>query len=63
MKVKYAYVKAERIVIMPACNPRCGGVSVNVDGVLGPIGKMIDLPSSEIYLLNGTMLGKLGNLK
>ncbi|MCX6821836.1 MAG: metallophosphoesterase [Candidatus Aenigmarchaeota archaeon] len=55
-------------IIMPAFNRLLGGTPVNVkrnnDELLGPLLKnnFVDMNESEIYLLDGTYLGKLKNL-
>jgi len=56
------FVNAE-VIVMPAFNPICGGLPVNKEGIAGPISKMIDLEESDVYLLDGTALGKIKNLK
>ena len=48
---------------MPAFNPLCGGSSVNHDGIVGPLGKMIDIENSQIYLIDGASLGKVKDIK
>jgi len=71
-KVKQRY-KVENtgkleVIIMPAFNRLLGGMPVNVkrnnDELLGPLLKnnFVDMNESEIYLLDGTYLGKLKNL-
>jgi hypothetical protein len=55
-------------IIMPAFNRLLGGTPVNVkrnnNELLGPLLKndFVDMNESEIYLLDGTYLGKLKNL-
>ncbi len=55
-------------IIMPAFNRLLGGTPVNVkrnnDELLGPLLKnnFVNMNESEIYLLDGTYLGKLKNL-
>ena len=48
---------------MPAFNKLCGGVAVNVEGILGPLGKIIDVDKSDVFLIDGSSLGKVVNLK
>jgi metallophosphoesterase superfamily enzyme len=54
-----------KVVIMPAFNNLLGGTPVNVkkasDELLGPLlkNKIIDMRNAEMYLLDGTYLGKL----
>jgi len=70
-KVKERYkVKTGKleVIIMPAFNNLLGGTPVNVkttsDELLGPLLKndFIDMTNSNLYLLDGTYLGKLKNL-
>jgi hypothetical protein len=63
LKEKYENSKDPYILIMPAFNPLCGGIPVNEDKVIGPLGKILDLQKAEIYLLDGTNLGNLNELK
>jgi len=55
-----------RVTIMPAFNDLLGGVSVNnfKGRLLGPLlgSECIDLPSAELYLLDGTYLGEVQQL-
>ncbi|MGQ9719559.1 MAG: metallophosphoesterase [Nitrososphaerales archaeon] len=55
-----------KIIIMPAFNPLLGGNAINADGasLLGPLLSSggIKLGESEIYLLDGSYLGRLSNL-
>lgn len=57
LKERYKIDKIPRILIIPAFNPLCGGIAINKDGVTGPMGKMIDITESSIYLIDGTSLG------
>jgi len=50
-------------VIMPSFNPLCGGTPVNREIVEGIIPKIADLKTSYVYLLDGTNLGIVKNLK
>lgn len=51
------------IIIMPALNPLCGSLPLNeMDDEKGPLMKLVDLSSSRIYLLDGTYLGRLGEI-
>jgi len=50
-------------VVIPAFNPLCGGIAANVDGFAGPFGKIIDINNSEVFLLDGSSLGKIQDLK
>lgn len=59
-------VQATKIIVMPAYNKMLGGIPVNaMQRSLGPILKTrcISPSNMEIYLLDGTYLGKLASLK
>ena len=60
---KYKIDKNPKILIMPAFNPLCGGTAINKDGITGPLSKLIDIPKSSIYLLDGTSLGTVKSIK
>ena len=60
---KYPNSKNPEILIMPAFNPLCGGIAANQEGITGPIGKLIDIQNSQIYLVDGTSLGKIKDIK
>ena len=60
---KYPNSKNPELLVIPAFNPLCGGVAINRQGFMGPIGKIIDIENIEIYLLDGTSLGKVKTLK
>lgn len=63
LKEKYPKSKNPEILIMPAFNPLCGGIAVNRGGITGPLKNIIDIDNSRIYLLDGTDIGKVKNLK
>lgn len=63
LKEKYPNSTYPEILIMPAFNPLCGGISVNQEGVSGPIGKIMDLKNAQIYLIDGTSLGRVKDIK
>jgi hypothetical protein len=50
------------IIIMPSFNKLCGK-PVNEKKFLGPITKLLDIRNLSIYLLNGTFLGKIRDVK
>ncbi len=57
-----------KIIVMPTFNPMLGGASINIEERrehLGPLFREdhIKLHSSEVYLLDGTFLGRLSNLR
>ena len=63
LKEKYPNSKDPLVLIMPAFNPLCGGIPVNEDEVIGPLGKILDLQKAEIYLLDGTNIGNIEKFK
>lgn len=56
---KYSNFTKSEVLIMPAFNPLCGGIAVNREGIQGPMGKIIDIKNAEIYLIDGTLLGRV----
>ena len=63
IREKYTSVNDPQIIIIPAFNPLCGGISINREGVTGPMGKVVDVKNAEIYLLDGSFLGKVHDIK
>jgi uncharacterized protein len=53
---------AQRMTIVPPFNPLLGGAAVNVDGLLGPAGKILPVGAADLYLLDGTHLGHVSDL-
>jgi len=62
LKEKYPDSSNPNLLIIPAFNPLCGGISINKEGINGPLGKIIDINNSNLYMLDGTYLGKVKNL-
>jgi len=58
LKERYPDSNNPKCYVMPAFNPLCGGIAVNQEGIIGPLGKIVDIDNSEIYLLDGSFLGK-----
>jgi len=50
------------IIIMPSFNKLCGN-PVNQKKFLGPTTKLLDIKNLSIYLLNGTFLGKIKDVR
>ncbi len=63
LKEKYADSKNPSLLIIPAFNKLCGGIPINEDKVIGPLGKIIDLKIADIFLLDGTNVGRLEKFK
>ncbi|MHC1635304.1 MAG: metallophosphoesterase [Candidatus Methanospirareceae archaeon] len=63
----YKGVKRDReylVVIMPAFNEICGGIALNHEKPLGPVAsKFIKLKDAEVYLLDGSYMGKMKDIK
>jgi len=62
LKEKYPTSCTTQVLIMPAFNPLCGGIAVNQEALLGPIGSLIDIDDAEVYLLDGCSIGRLKDL-
>jgi len=62
LKERYSNSKKPSVLIMPAFNPLCGGVAANKETLVGPISKIIDVPNAQVYLLDGTALGKVKDI-
>ena len=60
---KYPESKNPEVLVVPAFNPLCGGIAINREGLTGPIGKIIDVENAFVYLLDGTTLGVVKNIK
>jgi metallophosphoesterase superfamily enzyme len=60
---KYPTSHTLQILVMPAFNPLCGGIAVNRDSLLGPFKSLIDIENAEVFLLDGSCLGKVKDLK
>ena len=60
---KYPSARTTQILVMPAFNPLCGGIAVNRDPLLGPFKSIINIENAEVYLLDGSSLGKVKDLK
>ena len=63
LKKRYRQDIKRNILVIPAFNILCGGIAVNKEGVTGPLGKVIDVKNSEVFLIDGTLLGQVKDLK
>jgi len=63
LKEKYPNSSNPQVLIIPAFNPLCGGIAVNKEGIMGPIGKIINIKDSMVYLIDGSSLGQVKNIK
>jgi len=50
------------IIILPAFNPLCGGIAINKEPLIGPFNKIIDTKNAEVYLPDGSSLGKVRDI-
>ncbi|MEM0493234.1 MAG: metallophosphoesterase [Candidatus Thermoplasmatota archaeon] len=55
--------KKAEITIMPAFNRLCGGTAVNKDGIIGPLGNIIDIMNLQVFLLDGSYLGLVKDIR
>jgi putative SbcD/Mre11-related phosphoesterase len=62
LKERYPDSNNPSVLVMPAFNPLCGGIAVNKDGITGPFGRIIDVKNSLVYLLDGSLLGKVKDI-
>jgi len=62
LKEKYPESVNPKLIILPAFNPLCGGMAINKDGIMGPIGKIINLNDSKVFLLDGLEIGKIKDI-
>lgn len=59
LEKRYGEIRLERVVVMPSFNPLCGGISVNEEGFIGVVDKIVDKNDMEIFLLDGTYIGRV----
>ncbi|MBU5678877.1 MAG: metallophosphoesterase [Candidatus Aenigmatarchaeota archaeon] len=58
-RVWLRYEDEREIIIMPNFNELCGATIVNEQELIGPIAKKMNKKEFEVYLLDGTYLGKI----
>ena len=63
LKERYPSSAEVQILVMPAFNPLCGGIAVNKEGIMGPIGKIMDIKNAQVYLLDGSSLGRVKDIQ
>ncbi|VVB72806.1 Calcineurin-like phosphoesterase [uncultured archaeon] len=61
----YGFDCQKEIIIMPAFNELCGGLPLNLpcEDPRGPLLTLVDMDRARIYLLDGTDLGHLSEIK
>ena len=63
LKERYPKLSDPNIVVIPAFNPLCGGIAVNKDLIIGPFEKILNVKNANVYLLDGSSLGKVKDIK
>lgn len=63
LEEKYPESKNPEIIVIPAFNHLCGGIAVNKESIIGPFNRILDVKNSEVYLSDGSSLGKVKNIK
>ena len=65
MQEHYGFARDSEIIIAPAFNILCGGLPLNepVEEMRGPLLAMADWEGARLYLLDGTDLGTLAEIK
>ncbi|HVQ01628.1 MAG TPA: metallophosphoesterase [Candidatus Thermoplasmatota archaeon] len=63
LQEKYPAARDPIVFVLPAFNPLCGGIAVNTDPMLGPFHTLLDIPNALVYLLDGSALGKVRDIK
>jgi hypothetical protein len=61
----YGFARDSEIIVAPAFNQLCGGLPLNepVEEMRGPLLAMADWENARLYLLDGTDLGTLAEIK
>jgi len=61
----YGFSAQTEIIVAPAFNPLCGGLPLNepVEDMRGPLLAMADIEAARIYLLDGTDIGLLAEVR
>ncbi|UCD14254.1 MAG: metallophosphoesterase [Thermoplasmatales archaeon] len=60
---KYPNSHNPSIIVMPAFNPLCGGIAVNKEPLIGPFSKIMDVKNADVYLPDGSSLGKVKDIE
>ncbi|HLE48167.1 MAG TPA: metallophosphoesterase, partial [Candidatus Thermoplasmatota archaeon] len=53
VRAKYGRRVSPAVIVFPPYNPLCGGTPINRDGLLGPVGTLVDPSTSALWLLDG----------
>ncbi len=57
------FYNGKKIIMVPAFNDLAGATIVNRDDMLGPIAKCLDIKKAHCFLLDGTDLGNINDLR
>ena len=60
---KYNIESNPKVIVVPAFNKLSGGLAVNREGIMGPFKNILDIENSKIFLLDGTFLGRVKEIK
>lgn len=60
VEAKYGQRRGPAVIVFPPFNPLLGGAAINRDGLLGPVGKLVDYGGLRLVLLDGRDLGPVG---
>jgi len=60
---RYPTSRNPLVFVLPAFNPLCGGIAVNRDPMLGPFHSLLDIQDAQVYLLDGSAIGKVSDIK
>ncbi len=63
LEEKYHSSNNPNMIVMPAFNPLSGGIAVNCEPIIGPFKKIINVKNADVYLLDGSSLGKVRGIK
>jgi len=63
LEVRYPTSNNPKMIVIPAFNPLSGGIAVNCEPIIGPFKKIIDVKNADVYLLDGSSLGKVRDIK
>jgi len=63
IKKRYPNMTNPELIIFPAFHPLCGGVAANTDHLIGPLASSLDIHTADIYLIDGTHLGKIRDIQ
>ena len=63
LQERYPNSQNPDIIVMPAFNSLSGGIAANKETIIGPFGKIMNVKNADVYLLDGSSLGKVKDIK